>query len=220
MARDWKTWHDEYDEPDSRLARRLATVQRFLHRALSDAPPGPIRAISVCAGEGRDLLGVLEEHPRAGDVAARLVELDPELATRARERAPAGVEVVCGDASTTATYQGAVPADLVLVCGVFGNVTDEDVQRTVAALPSLCAEGATVLWTRHRFPPDLTPEIRRWFGEAGFEEVGFHGPDDELFGVGAQRFVGAPRPVAPDERLFTFVGSDELLRRRPAEPSA
>ena len=33
------------------------------------------------------------------------------------------VEVVCDDASTTDAYLGAVPAHLVLVCGIFGTVT-------------------------------------------------------------------------------------------------
>lgn len=208
---DWQAWHREYDDPGSRLARRLRAVQGFIHDAIDAAPPGPIRAISVCSGEGRDLLGVLADHPRASDVGARLVELDPELAARARSHAPPGVEVVCGDASTMDAYRGAVPADLVLVCGVFGNISDEDIRQTVNVLPTLCAPGATVFWTRHRRPPDLTVDIRQWFTEAGFEEVGFVGSDEQLYGVGAHRLTGPPRAWEPDQRLFTFVGADVLL---------
>jgi len=210
MAPDWQAWHREYDAPGSRLASRLRAVQGFIRAAIDRAPPGPIRAISVCAGEGRDLLGVLADHPRASDVVARLVELDPELAAKARSGAPPGVEVVCGDASTANAYRGAVPADLVLVCGVFGNVPDDDVRGTVCALPTLCAAGATVIWTRHRRPPDLTLEIRHWFAEAGFEEVGFVGSDEQLYGVGAHRLIDPPRAWVRDLRLFTFVGADVL----------
>jgi hypothetical protein len=148
---------------------------------------------------------VLAVHPRADDVRARLVELSPELARFAAEHAPPGVAVVVGDASTTSAYEGAVPADLVLVCGVFGNVTDEDIRGTVNALPTLCAPGATVIWTRHRRPPDRTVDVRRWFGEAGFEEIAFAGSDVLLYGVGAHRLVAAPRPVVPGRTLFTFV---------------
>lgn len=104
---------------------------------------------------------------------------------------------------------------MVLACGVFGNVTNEDVQNTIAALPTLCAPGATVLWTRHRFPPDLTVEIRGWFDASGFEELGFVGPREHLFGVGAHRLVVPPRSPAADHRLFTFVDLDELARRVP-----
>jgi hypothetical protein len=31
----------------------------------------------MCAGQGHDVLGALPDHPRRGDVTARLVELDP-----------------------------------------------------------------------------------------------------------------------------------------------
>lgn len=210
MARDWREWHREYDDPESRLTQRLRAVQDLIRQALDRSPPGPVRALSVCAGEGRDLLGVLADHPRARDVRARLVELAPELAVTAAAHAPPGVEVVCGDASTTSAYAGAVPADLVLMCGVFGNVADDDIRHTVHTLPTLCAPGATVIWTRHRRPPDRTVDIRRWLGEAGFEEIAFVGSDRLLFGVGAHRLVGPPRPYQPGVTLFTFVGYDTL----------
>lgn len=45
--------------------------------------------------------------------------------------------------------QGAAPGDLLLLCGIVG-VADEDVERTVHAVPELLAPGGTVLWTRHR----------------------------------------------------------------------
>ena len=141
MARShWESWHEPYDQPDSFLARRLRVVQDQIDQALSAGPPGPIRVVSFCAGQGRDLLGVLARHPRRDDVQARLVELDPanaEVATASAARFP-GVDVVCGDAALTDLYVGAVPAELVLVCGVFGNVVDADIERTIAALPQFC----------------------------------------------------------------------------------
>ncbi|MGH8978118.1 MAG: SAM-dependent methyltransferase, partial [Acidimicrobiia bacterium] len=161
-------------------------------------------------GEGRDLLGVLADHPRAGDVTARLVELDPELSGSSAANAPACVEVVCGDASTTDAFAGAVPADLVLVCGIFGNVVDDDIRNTVRVLPSLCTPGAIVVWTRHRRAPDLTVEIRKWFAATGFDEIAFTGSDEDLYGVGAHRLAAPPAAFVPDVRLFTFVGYDTL----------
>lgn len=74
---DWQAWHDTYDVPDSWMARRLRAVQDRIREALDTAPPGPLRVVSVCAGQGRDLVDVLADHPRRDDVAARLVELDP-----------------------------------------------------------------------------------------------------------------------------------------------
>ena len=67
----WVRWHGEYGDERSSLSRRLAVVQRRLRQALDDAPAGRVRTMSMCAGQGRDVLGVLVDHPRALDVTAR-----------------------------------------------------------------------------------------------------------------------------------------------------
>ena len=195
----WVDWHRDYDVPGSPLAQRLAAVQAQIAAMLDQAPPGPLRAVSLCAGQGRDLIGVLAGHPRGADVTARLVELDPDNAATARELAAAAglpqVEVVLADAAEPAAYAGLVPADLVLACGVFGNITDEDVRRTIQCLPQLCAAGGTVIWTRGRWAPDLIPQICDWFAELDFEPLWVS--DLALpFGAGAHRFTGTPAPLA------------------------
>ena len=159
--RDWVEWHRDYDAPGSLLSRRLELVQGHLRAELNRTPAGDIRLISLCAGQGRDVIGVLTGHPRRDDVRARLVELDERNAAVARQAVQAaglvGVEVLQADAGITDVCAGAAPAQIVMVCGIFGNISVSDIQATVAALPSLCAPSALVLWTRHRRPPDLTP---------------------------------------------------------------
>jgi len=213
---EWTTWHEGY-RPGSPLARRLIVVQRLIGEALNTAPPGPIRVISLCAGDGRDILGVLPGHPRRADVGARLVELDPDLARRARERAAEispMIEVVTGDASSTGSVAGAVPADIVLACGIFGNISDDDIHHTVAHLPSLCAPNATVIWTRGTFAPDLTPTVRVWFMEAGFTELDFVAIPDTTAAVGAYLLTSLPHPFEPDLHLFTFLRRAERPSQR------
>jgi hypothetical protein len=56
----------------------------------------------------------------------------------------------------------------------------------------LCAPQATVIWTRHRHPPDLTPYIRGTFERAGFGELAFE--DSPPFGVGVNRLLAPPLP--------------------------
>ena len=163
----------------------------------------------MCAGQGRDVIPVLAAHPRRDDVTALLVELDPRNADSAekaaREAGLGRVSVLCADAALTDNYADAVPADIVLACGIFGNITDEDIERTVRHLPQFCAPGATVLWTRGRWKEnDPTPKIRRWFEDAGFEEVSFHGPDGETYTVGVNRYVGQPLPLERGITLFRF----------------
>ncbi len=206
-GRDWRAWHDAYDDPGSSLARRLVVVRARIADTLDAAPPGPLRAVSMCAGQGRDLIPVLANHPRGPDVTALLVELDPALAATARRSAAdaglPGVEVVTGDASLTDAYAGRVPADLVLACGVFGNISESDIRRTVGCCAQLCATGGIALWTRRRTPPDLVPQICDWFGHEGFELNWLSDPAAG-FGVGVHRFTARPRPLAAGLRMFSL----------------
>ncbi|MCU1483728.1 MAG: Methyltransferase type 12 [Actinomycetia bacterium] len=209
----WVRWHEAYEDPGSALSQRLAVVNARLREAIDSAPPGDVRVTSMCAGQGRDVIDVLADHPGRAEVTAHLVELDAQLVVDARQSAAAagldGITVSRGDAALTSAYAPAVPADVVLVCGVFGNITGDDVARTVEELPHLCAEGATVLWTRHRRSPDLTPSIREWFEAAGFAELSFDSPAG-TFAVGVHRLEVLGRPFRPGRRMFTFVGDGVL----------
>ncbi|MEJ7831517.1 MAG: class I SAM-dependent methyltransferase, partial [Nocardioides sp.] len=171
--------------------------------------------VSMCAGDGRDTLPVLAA--TAPGTRAVLVEIDEELAGAARRTAASlgleRVEVRTADAGTTDSYADAVPADVLLVCGVFGNVRDAEAARTVATLPMLLAGGATVVWTRGRrvdhdpteFPGDPSEHIRELFAAAGFEELSFVRPEDAGFRVGVHRLVVPPQPWQPGGRMFDFV---------------
>jgi hypothetical protein len=206
---DWLEWHQPYEDETSQLSGRLKSVQRSIRDHLEGRPDEAVRAISACAGQGRDLLEVLATHPGRGGVAARLVELDHRNVAIARAAATVngltGVEVVEGDAGVIDSYAGAVPADLVLFCGVFGNVSPADVEGTIRAMPQLCAPNATVIWTRGRHEPDIRPAIRSWFADSDFEEISFDSPDDVFWSVGAHRFTGTPRPLTEGQRLFSFL---------------
>ena len=207
--RDWVEWHRDYDDPGSLLSRRGELVQGHLRAELERAPAGDVRLISLCAGQGRDVIGALTGHPRRDDVRARLVELDERNVAAARQAARAAgldrVELLEADAGTTDACAGAVPAHIFVACGIFGNISDGDIRATVAALPSMCAPGALVLWTRHRRAPDLTPAIRSWFAGAGFREEAFDISQDGFMSVGAHRLTGEPATLVPGQRLFTFV---------------
>jgi len=217
--RDWVSWHGAYDDPESGLSRRLRDVQRQIREAMGRVGPGEIRVVSLCAGQGRDLIGALAGHPRREEVTARLVELDPVNVAVARAMAKderlAGVEVVESDAGRTDAYAGAVPADLVLACGVFGNITDEDIHRTISILPQFCRPGATVVWTRNRRPPDITADVCRWFEKHGFDYVWASAPHETGYGVGVHQYVGPPVQFRAGQRMFSFVGYDVLRSGAP-----
>jgi hypothetical protein len=208
-VKDWVAWHEGYEDPASAVSTRLRLVQRHLADAVAAAPPGPVRLVSLCAGQAHDVAGALAGHPRRDDVHAVLVEASPRNAELARDRIRgAGLphaDVRETDASRVSNYADALPARVLLLCGIFGNVSDGDIRHTAEAAPSLCADGATVIWTRHRRPPDLTPQIRAWFASSGFDEIAFEGPGTgTMMGVGVGRLRqrrALPRPPRP---LFTF----------------
>ena len=214
-VRDYLAWHEQYDDPDSSLPRRLALVRELL-RGEFDARPGPVRVVSLCAGDGRDILGVLAEREDAARVSVTLVEVLPELVERAKSAASqvaADVKVLAADAGCSQTYVGlsTVPADVVLLVGVLGNVSDVDVASTVAAMPGLCASGATLLWSRGRSlegAEDYVTPVREAFSVAGFTEVSIRSIDveDDHTALGVVRFEGPPVPIGARRTWFTFVG--------------
>ena len=210
---DWVDWHRPYDDPTSDLSRRRRSVQRAIRAWIAETGPGPRRVVSACSGDGRDLLEVLAEEPDAERFGVRLLELDEQLAARAEDLARrsglAGVDVVRADAGRTESYAGAVPADLLMLCGVFGNLRDADVQWTIETARHLCAPGAQVVWTRGRFADrdgvEPTDRLRAWFAEAGFEEVSLDAPADTGYRVGVHRLVAPAEPLVLGRQLFTFV---------------
>jgi len=161
----------------------------------------------MCAGEARDLIGAVAGVERR-DLVGRLVEINPQLAAIARHGCDslglAGVEVAVGDAGESSVYAEAAPADLLLACGVFGNISNADIERTVRAFPSLCVPGGTVIWTRSRGEPDVTVDIRHWLADEEFEEISFDPVSDGTATVGVARYRGAGKPLV-DQKLFTFI---------------
>lgn len=207
---DWLQWYAQYDDPQSTLSQRLAAVQAQIRDVVEAATPGPVRVLSLCAGDGRDLIGALHGHPRRDDVRGLLVEFDPVLAARGSSLAWPGLRYTVADAGVIDNFVDAAPADLILVCGVFGNISADDIHTTIDALPSLLAPAGTVIWTRSRVwslhpeLPDLVPAIDGWFRDAGFERTWLSGPEHR-YGVGVHRLVAPPRAVVPGQRLFTFI---------------
>jgi hypothetical protein len=209
--KDWLAWHRAYDDPASSLSLRLERVRAHLARAIDGAPPGPVRLVSLCAGQGRDVLGVLPGHPRRDDVTALLVEFDPRNAEVARQGAVAAglsqVRIRQADAGLVANCADLLPADVLLLAGIFGNVSNADIKRTIDSAAALCANGATVIWTRHRRPPDVTVQMRDWFAASGFDELAFDALETEsMTGVGAHRLARRASSASgnPDQRLFSF----------------
>ncbi len=210
MSKDWFAWHDNY-RTRPRMRQRLQIVREYIATCLQELPPGKISIVSVCAGDSRDLIGTLFDHPRASDVRARLVEIDPRLVEGGRTAATSSglgeqLEFICGDATQSSVYQGVVPADLVLVCGVFGNVPEAEQQNLTRSLRFLCRKGGFIIWTRDLFEDGdrRLAVIRELLQESCFEEVSFRMTLTGNMGVGTHRYLGEALPLPEDRQLFEF----------------
>ncbi len=210
-VRDYLAWHEAYDDPDSNLSKRLRAVRTEINRFLDSTAPHGVRVLSVCAGDGRDLLGVLARRPDRARVSGTLVEVLPALVDRAREAIDdlgigSVLDVRQSDAGHSGAYAGAVPADLLIVSGVMGNISVADIEGLVHTCRELCAPGATVVWTRGRMEPDLGPAIRSWFEAAGYASVALH---EDIEGspmrLGVERLTAPPLPLRTGRRIFTFL---------------
>lgn len=206
MGTDWVGWHEQYDDPTSSMPHRLAAVRARLSDALDTVESQRPGILSLCAGDGRDVIPVLAHASNGKSSRATLVESSPVLAERARASAAAArldVSVRIADAGHPTNYAAQLPADILMLCGIFGNVSDGDIRRTIASSGGLVTRGGWLIWTRHRRAPDLTPKIRQWFRAAGFDEIAFDSPGAEAWSVGTCVNAGA-EASHPLPRLFTF----------------
>jgi hypothetical protein len=224
MPSNWYEWHDLYNS-EPILKQRLQIVQEYIWSAIDASPPGKIQVVSACAGDGRDLLGTLESHPRAKDVYGRLVELNPQLAQQGRDNIESAglsqqLEFVNGDATNSSSYTGAVPADIIIVCGVFGNLANEaELKRLIGNLPVLAKKGSFAIWTRGQTDGIAHSEtVRKIFREAKFEEVNFRLTLTGDMAVGTHRYLGEGLPLPENKQLFDFSGTPDKHGNLAARP--
>jgi len=145
-----------------------------------------------------------------------LVEADPELAAAARRNAEdrgVSAAVRTADAGLPTSFDDHAPAAIFMLCGVFGNISDADIEHTIDALPTYLSAGALVIWTRGDHETDgktatlsASERVRRTFNRYGYDEVDFTRPDDADFRVGMHRWPGATTETQPtNEPLFRFL---------------
>jgi hypothetical protein len=205
----WSNWpaHSYLRE---RYQQRLAAVQDHLSESLELATPGPVRIVSLCAGDGRDVIGVLPTHPRRDDVRAWLVELDRDsVAAGIEQRHAAGlddrVEFIQGDATDYATYRGLLPCDIVLMCGVLGHVRPVERSLLVQRLRAFCKPRGAVIWTRGvKRGMARYNEFKSLFEDHSFELARETLTPEGKWGICAHRYAALPCDAPESGRIFQF----------------
>jgi hypothetical protein len=208
-SRSWTGWPDEA-YAQNRYQLRLESVQQHLIVCLDEAPRGPIRLISICSGDGRDVIGVLKTHQRRKDMSARLIELDRQsVVAGMREASLVGLQDTVRffnrDATDYATYQGMAPADIVLACGVWGHVPTRERVGLTSALAGLCSPRGTVTWTRGISNGTARlREIESLFASSTWERVRITITPDNKWAVATYRRDGQSTVLPRTGRIFNF----------------
>ena len=224
---DWNDWYQQYESFPS-LQARLRIVQQQISAALDECPSGPVRIVSLCAGDGRDLSGALQHHPRRNEVTASLLDSDLKSIHRGEVAAHAAglggqLRFIHADATLAGNYAGAVPADLVLLSGFLGHLHHQDIPGLIRSLPMFCRTGGWVIWNRHLVLYDGREQvrlIRELFQQAAFKEVHYETTAPDGFAVSRARFAGQIVPLDATRVLFEFVGLDQLLSESPSNVNA
>jgi 2-polyprenyl-3-methyl-5-hydroxy-6-metoxy-1,4-benzoquinol methylase len=205
----WSGWPElAYERPKYR--ERLRVVQEQIAQCLDEAPHTPLRILSMCAGDGRDVIGVLQSDCQRREVEAYLLELNGQSVTAGIKRAKASglenvIRFIHADATAYSTYRDLAPFDIVLVCGVWGHVPAQDRAKLIRALASFCKPGASVIWTlkisqgEHRLA-----EVRTQFDTACWSPVRQVLTSDRKLAVCTYVYRGATLEVPANGQIFSF----------------
>src|SRR5262249_6164650 len=156
----------------------------------------------------------------------RLVEQGRALASAAGVEAHVHFERA--DATKSESYVGRVPCELVLACGVLGNIARDTTRSFIKLASAACASGGTLVWTRvlsANAGATHAPLIRDLLTAATFDEIKITVVDadeghperlTETFGAGrilvaSHVHRGVPGPL-PRSEIFRFVGFQTLLK--------
>lgn len=208
----WQSWHENYRN-SLPLRARLEEVSQQVTDAINAIESPRVHVLSLCSGDGRDLLKVLLSGNTNKAVDATLIELDPILVEQGREAfAEHGfsdfVQFRCADATLFSSYQDLPKAELVMVCGVFGNVRANHVERLIFSLKGFCSPGARVVWTRSLNEFDdgeaAAQRIRCCFKDTGFREAAFKRTPEGTFAVGSLIYEGEQERLPSTGQMFEF----------------
>ena len=205
----WSGWPEKAYQREG-YQQRLTAVQEHLCECLDEAAPGPIRILSICAGDGRDVIGAVRSHRRRKDVAAWLVELNSQSVELGKGYSVnAGLErslkFINDDATTYATYKGIGPADIVLICGVWGHVPVNEKSMLVRAVSTLCKPGGAVIWTRGTSKGIArVREIEALFAGNWWDKGRVTYTPDAAWAVATYRYRGPAQELPADGQIFHF----------------
>ena len=208
---DWNAWHHKYNT-DTELNARLSQVKICIDEALRALPPGKVNVISLCSGDGRDLIELLPTHARRADVSGWLLECHESLVETAQQAIhqqglKTTLHACVADATDARSYATIPPAHLIILAGVFGSVETDEIPRLLRNLQILCAPAAYVVWTQNLYTEEgqhRSVILRQALNTQSFTSVKLLTTPQQRYHIGLHQYHGKPVNLPLDDRLFTF----------------
>lgn len=206
---DWHTWNDHYDNADSELSKRLNKVKEYLKNTLLNIEIPTV--LNICSGQGKDILESMVELDK--DAEVYLIDTNTNSLNAAINFAKTNnigtITFINEDASHTSTYKKYdIPkSNIVLACGLFGHLNQEDSYGLVDFLKTQIKANGTVIWTKN-IENDSISNLRKYFIDNNFEEISYFGPEGSPWAVVCNKYIGEEFDLSKEYKIFNFIDRD------------
>ena len=146
----WNDWHSIYDDKESAPYKRSIITQELVNNYLNIHKKNII-ILSICSGQARDILPAIAGREDKDRITTYLLDIDKDCLEYAQEYARIhdipNVHTINKDASLKESYDDIPKADLIVICGLFGHLSLEDITTTVSFLAYISDNDAHVIWS-------------------------------------------------------------------------
>jgi 2-polyprenyl-3-methyl-5-hydroxy-6-metoxy-1,4-benzoquinol methylase len=200
----WYDWHiEKHSDPNSYTSQRMTDIGLVIEEYLKDTVHRS-NIVSVCAGQGLDLIPILRQYPNSAD--AYLIDIEQQNIDHINKISTGleGIHTYAADATVSNTYiNNKIPrANLLLVCGVFAHLTSEDQSIFIQNMRSLLKPGGYVIWTRI---DEYLNDIHEKFENNGYKKIDLSHINLSTGSVGMSRLKESIKTLHPDKQIFNFL---------------
>ena len=206
---DWNDWHNHYDDLDSELSKRLGKVKEHIKNILLETENPTV--LNICSGQGKDILESMLELDKDAEVFLIDTNIDALNSgiNFAKKNNIGTITFINEDASHTSTYKKYdIPkSNIVLACGLFGHLNEDDSYTLVDFLKTQIKINGTVIWTKN-IENDSISNLRKYFINNNFKEINYFGPEGSPWAVVCNQYVGEEFDLNKEYKIFNFIDRD------------
>lgn len=199
---DWSKWNLFYEDKITTQYHRLIAIKQYIKNILLSEENNTV--LNICSGESRDILQTLVELEML-DVPVYSIDTHTNSINNsmlyANEHNLLNYNAICEDASLSDTYiEYNVPrSKLIILSGVFGMLSDIEINRLLKSLPMFIKNDGYVVWTVTYARLDSIKEIMK---ENNFLISDITITSDNKSAIGVSIFIGDESELLQNQVIF------------------